>query len=291
MLRRPQPHRKALRTLGLSVLLLLSTRALATEPETTSLAFGISLNGPPLAFKRDGVIKGLQIDLARALAEALERDLQLKQLPESRITDALRGGRVDLIFSALPGQELDALGLVPSVPVLATGQMALTRTQDISRFPRLIDLKLTDARVGYKRASLGARFAEAQLPRAERVPFGSAAEGITALRDGGIDVFIHDATMAWLLAADPDETELSAIYRPLTNEQMRLVTRGEDAGLRQELNRILSSWMRSGRLEQFISRWIPVQIRISSRISRRGPAVQPSSTPTAPKPANRPGTT
>jgi ABC-type amino acid transport substrate-binding protein len=223
---------------------------------------GISIDSPPLAYKRDGVIRGLEVDLARALAEALERDLRLIRLPGISMIDALRGGRIDLAFSSLPGDELEALGLAASIPILATGQMAMVRTQDIGRFARLIDLKLTDARVGYQRASLGARFVQARMPNAERVPFAGTTDGLEALRNADVDVFIHDATTAWLLAADPNELKLSAIYRALTDDRLRPITRAEDIGLRQELNRILASWERSGELERLISRWIPVQIRV-----------------------------
>lgn len=263
----------------------------AAETPRAALAVGISVDAPPLAFRRNGVVKGLIVDLARGLADALERDLQLRRIPERRLTDALRGGRIDVMFSQRPPAELDALGLATSSPLLATGQMALVRSDELDRFPRPIDVKLTTAKVGYERGSLGARFVQARLPRAERVPFADAAAGLAALRAGDIDLLIHDATTAWTLAADPDETELIGLYQALSDEQLRLVTRREDASLRRELERVLDDWRRSGRLARLISRWLPIQIRVGEHISPAHRPAAPSSARAAPRPAARRDTT
>ncbi|WP_462321399.1 substrate-binding periplasmic protein [Halochromatium sp.] len=267
----PGPHRHR-RWLDLAIilcpLLLMPIQGLAAATSPQALAFAISLNSPPLAFKRGGVVKGLEVDLARALAAALERELSLHALPEPRLIDALRGGRVDILLSALPGEELTALGLTASTPVLDSGQMAIIRTEDLARFPRVIDLKLTDERVGYQRASLGARLVQARLPRAERVPFADATAAIAALRAREITVFIHDATTAWALAANPNETELTGLFRPLSREQLRFVTRSEETQLQRELAQVLDEWRRSGELERMIRRWIPIQIRISDDLNR-----------------------
>jgi len=266
--------------------------ALAVSPLDAALLVGISADRPPFAFSRNGVLRGLEVDLAHELADALKRDHRLRQLPEGRLIDALRGGRIDLTFSELPPAELQALGLHGGVPVLATGQMAVIRSEDFGRFPRLLDLKLTSARVGYVRGTLGARLVHEKLVNAERIPVSSAEEGLAALRAGGIEVFIHDAATAWLLAADPQEDELSAIFRPLSQAQLRLVTRSEDQSLRLEIDRILDAWRRLGRLQRLLHRWIPVQIRLGERIRTQGlPPERRSSAQAAPSPASRRGTT
>ncbi|MBK5939202.1 substrate-binding periplasmic protein [Halochromatium roseum] len=270
---------------ALCVLLLLLSQDLAAATSLTTIAFAVNIESPPLAFKQGGVVKGLEIDLARALAAALELELSLHALPEPRLMDALRGGRVDVALSALPRDELAALGLATSQSVLDSGQMAIIRTDDLTRFPRLIDLKLTSERVGYQRGSLGARLVQAQLPRAERVPFAHANEGLAALRDGEITVFIHEATTAWSLAADPEETALTAVFQPLSTEKWRFITRTEDAQLRRGLNRVIDAWQRSGELERIIRRWIPIQIRVKDRFSQYQEPDSPWSGRAVPRPA------
>lgn len=266
--RRRRHSRVYLATVLAGILLALGHDLTAATPPPT-LAFAISLDIPPLAFKRGGVVKGLEVDLARALATALELELSLRALAERRLIDALRGGRIDVVLSALPAEELDALGLATSGRVLNSGQIAIIRTEDLTRFPRLIDLKLTRERVGYERASLGARLVQARLPRAERVPFADAKTGLAALRAREIAIFIHDATTAWGLAADPEETELTGLFQPLAVEPLRFVIRAEESQLRREIDQALEAWRRSGELERIIRRWIPIQIRVNDRLSRQ----------------------
>jgi len=131
--------------LGLALLLpaILSAQPIS-EVERATLRLGVSASGAPLAFFDQGVLRGLIVDLARALAETLDRELQVQEMPEARLVDALRGGRLDLILSTLPETDLAALGLAASTPLFETGQMALIRTADIGRFGRPVDLIITD---------------------------------------------------------------------------------------------------------------------------------------------------
>lgn len=241
---------------------LLAAAASAASAEIATLSFGVAADAPPLAFTEDGVLRGLEIDLARALADALGRELRIRALPQRRLLDSLRGGGVDVVLSSLDDAEITALRLAVSAPVLATGQMALVRAEELPRFPRLFDLLSTDARVGYERGSPGARFVQDRMPNAERVPLASAAEGIGALRSGDIALFIHDALTVWAVAADRDEAQLVGLFRPLTQERLAWVVRADDEPLRRSIDAVLADWRRTGALAAMIERWMPVQIEI-----------------------------
>ena len=245
----------------LAMLPCISTVVGAAE-DRASLRFGVSAGGAPMAFFDHGVLRGLEVDLARNLADAMKAQLRLQEMPQPRLIDALRGGRIDLVLSTLPETDLRALGLVASETLLSTGQMALIRAEDVATFGRLLDIITTGARVGYQRGSAGARFVQANLPNAERVPVADATWGIAALRAGDIDLFIHDATTVWAIATDPDETELIGIFRPLTEERLAWVMRAEDEVLQRNVNNIISAWRKSGSLNGLINRWIRTQVEV-----------------------------
>ena len=126
----------------------------------------------------------------------------------------------------------------------------------------MLDIITTGARVGYQRGSAGARFVQAKPANAERVPVADATWGIAALREGDIDLFIHDATTVWAIAGDPDETELLGIFRPLTEERLAWVMRAEDEVLQRNVNNIISAWHESGSLNVLINRWIRTQVEV-----------------------------
>jgi ABC-type amino acid transport substrate-binding protein len=137
----------------------------------------------------------------------------------------------------------------------------LIRDEDIATFGRAVDIITTTARVGYQRGSAGARFVQANLPEAERVPVADPVWGIAALRAGDIDIFIHEATTIWAVAANPDETALLGIFRPLTDERLSWVMRAEDELLRRNVDFIIRAWRDSGKLTGLINRWIRIQVR------------------------------
>jgi polar amino acid transport system substrate-binding protein len=216
-----------------------------------------------MAFFERGVLRGLEVDLARALADSLGRELQLKEMPEPRLIDGVRGGRVDLILSALPDGDLEALGLRAVSALLETGQMALIRIDEASRYSRPIDLMTTSARVAYQWGTSGARFVQAHFPNAERIPYPDAQSAVAALRAGDVDVVVHDATTAWAIAADAREDDVMGVFSPLAVEHLAWVAREEDALLRRSVDAVLSDWRSSGRLQEIINRWIRIRVQVS----------------------------
>lgn len=235
----------------------------SAAPTRPSLRLGVSASGPPLAYFEQGVLRGLIVDLARALADDLDRDLQVQEMPEARLVDALRGGRIDLMLSTLPQADLQALGLAASDSLFRTGQMALVRAADIARFARPVDIITTEARVGYQQGTAGARFVQNRMPRAERVPVTDVADGIEALRTDDLDIFIHDAPTVWAVAAHSSEEQLLGIFQPLTDARAAWVVRSEEQLLLASIALVLRQWRDSGRLSRLVNRWIGTRVEVA----------------------------
>ncbi|MCG6941016.1 MAG: transporter substrate-binding domain-containing protein [Thiohalocapsa sp.] len=235
----------------------------AAAPERPSLRLGVSASGPPLAFFDQGVLRGLAVELAQALAEALDQELQVQEMPEARLANALRGGRIDLMISTLPQTDLDALGLAASAALFQSGQMALIRAADIGRFRRSVDIITTSARVGYQQGTAGARFVQSRMPTAQQVPFADVIDGIAALRQGDIDLFIHDAPTIWAVATDAAEEQLLGMFQPLSQARAAWTVRAEDQRLLSDIDRVVQQWRDSGRLSRMVNRWMPVRIEVA----------------------------
>jgi ABC-type amino acid transport substrate-binding protein len=215
----------------------------------------------PLAGTEHGVLSGLAIDLARRLTEQLDMELRLSLIPRRDLIAALKGGRIDLILTTLPEAELRALRLLPSAPLLHTGQLALVLQDNIERFPRLIDVLLTDGRVGFERGTAAARAVHQRLPKARRRPFATAREALQALHRSEIDVLVLDAPRAWNRLADSRETALIALLDPLCEETMVWAARESDRSLIVRINAAIAHWRQDATLTRLISRWIPMRIQ------------------------------
>jgi len=224
---------------------------------------GITPNYPPLAFERDGRIVGVEPDLAEAVGKVLGSKLVLTPIAWEDLPDALASREVDVIMSGVSVTERRKKTVAFTRPYLTIGQMALVRTDDLSRLAEPGALDRTGVRVGVQRLTTGAAYARAELNKATVVEFGSADSGIEALREKRIDAFIHDAPTVWRLTSrfdsDPSRT-LAGLYRPLTKEELAwAVRRDEAATLGAALDAALAKLRADGTLEQVLDRWITVR--------------------------------
>ncbi len=130
--------------------------------EPGMLSFAVALTGKPFAYRENGELRGFEIDVARAVAQAHGLELRVEQVGRGALLDTLTEGGVDAINT-------HALARVPhtvdTVPYLVVGDHALVlrgnpfrirRVEDLSgrivattsgstgeRFARDVDLRLT----------------------------------------------------------------------------------------------------------------------------------------------------
>ena len=252
-------------------LVLLGCSSLATEtPEPAAstgrspqlMRVGIDPDYPPIAYKEDGKLQGIEVVLARQMGRELGKDVELVETPWEQLIPALNAGKIDVIMSGMSITEERKRLVSFTEPYMRVGQMAIIRSEDIGRLSSPRALYETPLRVGFVAGTTGALFVESNLSRAQPVALKSGEAGIPALRAGQIDVFIHDAPTAWRLAADPMETEVVALYWPLTEEQLAWAVRKSDVQLRDELDAMIGRWKKSGRLQATLNQWIPVRVEI-----------------------------
>jgi polar amino acid transport system substrate-binding protein len=223
---------------------------------------GIDPDYPPIAYKQDGKLEGIEVMLARQMGKDLRKEVRLVETPWEQLIPALNAGKIDVIMSGMSiTQEREHL-VSFTEPYMRVGQMAIIRTEDIGRLSSPRALYETKLQVGFVAGTTGALFVESNLGQAQQVPLKSAEAGIPALRARQIDVFIHDAPTAWRLASDPMENEVVALYWPLTEEKLAWAVRKSDVQFRDELDAMIERWRKSGRLQATLNQWIPVRVEI-----------------------------
>ena len=117
---------RRLRTLALVLIALVAAPAASAHyvnlnqalHNENTLTVGIALTGQPFAYKRDGVLRGFEVEMARAVAEAHGLALELVRLPRAKLAAALAAGEVDTA-NTLAMQEEPAD--IKTVPYLVVG--------------------------------------------------------------------------------------------------------------------------------------------------------------------------
>ena len=224
------------------------------------LRVGIAPNYPPIAFKQQGILTGLEADCARGLEVELGRHVELVELDWEALIPALESGKIDVIMSGMSITEARARRVRFVSYYLRVGQMAMFRKADQIQLSSPTLLTMTRRRVGFVAGTTGAAYVQGNLPQAQYVPFGSADEGLQALRAGDIDVFIHDALTAWRIGDNEAEDTVMSSFSPLTEEYLAWAVRPTDEALHHDLEAVLERWRRSGRLQELFHKWLKFRV-------------------------------
>jgi polar amino acid transport system substrate-binding protein len=175
-------------------------------------------NYPPIIFKQQGRLTGLEADLARGLDGELGRRVELVELDWEDLIPALEDGRIDVIMSGMSITEARAQHVRFVTHYLRIGQMAIIRKADSLLLGSPSMLADTTRRVGFSAGTTGATYVKENMPQAEQVPMTSADAALDALRAGTIDAFIHDAVTAWRVGENESTDTLTTTFSPLTEE-------------------------------------------------------------------------
>jgi ABC-type amino acid transport substrate-binding protein len=216
---------------------------------------------PPLAFKDDGALAGVEPDFARRLGERLGRPVIFIELPWEELLPALGDGRADVVMSGMSMTAERARRARFIEPYLRVGQMALVRAADYDRLAAPGALDRAGVRVGFLRATTSEAYADAALAAATRQGFDDTDAGVAALRGGRIDAWIQDAPGIWRLTGGflSDEKQLRGLFRPLTEEHLAWAVRPDDAALGDVLDATVRAWQADGTRDDVIDDWITVR--------------------------------
>jgi ABC-type amino acid transport substrate-binding protein len=243
--------------LGL-LLLLAAGAAVAAD----ALRVGMSADYPPLVFKRDGRIVGIEADSARAVGEIIGRKIEMVDMPFERLIPALLAGDIDVIMSGLSVTAKRSEQVTFTDSYMLVGQMAILHKDKLARFAQPWTIYQPGVRVGVEKGTTGAAFAQRELPEAEIRYYPDSAAAFEGLRQDEIDLYIHDAPTSWQLATSRENSDLISLYSPMTEEMLAWAVRPDNAVLAGELNRALITMKANGTLQYILNRWIPVRVEV-----------------------------
>jgi len=227
-----------------------------------ALRVGLSPDYPPLAYKQDGRVVGIEADNARAVGEILARPITLVELPFEQLIPALTAGRIDVIMSGLSVTADRSKQVTFTDAYMRVGQMAILHKDKVARFAQPWSIYREGVRVGVERGTTGDAFAQRELKDAKITYYENSDAAFAGLRRDEIDLYVHDAPTSWQLAQSMENDDLISLYAPLTEEMLAWAVRPEDAALAAELNQALALMKSNGTLQYILNRWIPVKIEV-----------------------------
>ena len=226
-------------------------------PDESILRVGVSVKAPPMIFKHNQQIVGLEADFARELAAYLKRKPVFVELNWKDQIPALENNRIDIIMSGMTITELRKMRISFADPYFVSGQMAMIRSMDTLKYVTL----LQSGRIGYVWRTTGESFVKQYFPGTQKSGFSDSEDGVKALINKKIDVLVHDGPIILFHASKYEPKGVTPVYRLLTEEFLAWGIRRENVQLREDVNQFLNKMKKDGQLDTMIQQWIPLVTR------------------------------
>lgn len=220
------------------------------------LRVGLDPTFPPFENDDGQGLDGLDVDLARALADDLGLQVEFTYFGYDGLYDALAADKVDVLISALvivPGRMRDfaysdSYYDAGEILIMAADAVGIESKDDLSGHTLAVELGA--------RGHVEATSWERRLTDLVIRPYNSSAEAMAAVAAEEADVALVDSVSGRLyLMTRPG---LRRSERPATSEPYAMVVRADDMVLLTKLNERLADLRSSGRLEQIVSKWLGV---------------------------------
>ena len=218
------------------------------------LRVGLDPTYPPFEIDEGDGLRGIDVDLARALTADLGLVAEFHYFGYDGLYDALRTEKVDVLISALvivPGQTKD---FAYSDSYYNAGEILVVRQND-NEITQMADMNGRFLAVelgaqGHVEATIWAR----QIPDLTIQPYDTPDAALTAVLDGSAHAALVDSISGRLFLRQ--HPSLKRLSEPVTVEPYALVVRRQDERLLEKLNASLGNLEETGQLNQIIITWL-----------------------------------
>jgi len=226
------------------------------DPDRPLLRIGCAPNYPPIIYKENGRITGLEAELAHLLAEELDCRPVFVEMDFDKLIPARLEDKIDIIISGMSITDQRRIRVAFTDPVLRVGQMALVRNEDYRTFDN-IGILVGKPVIAVEKGTTGALFVERNCRHATMKTYSSPEKAVQALIRKKVDVVMHDAPVIWWMASQHEADGITFQPQPFTNELIAWGISPQNHQLHEHVNAVLSRWIESGALDKCIARWLP----------------------------------
>ena len=233
-----------------------------TDPSASSggsgadspLRVGMDLSYPPFESRApDGSPTGVSVRMAGALAQHLDRELQIVSMSFDGLIPALKTGDIDLVISSMTANEKRRQSIDFSDPYVRTGLAILTPTN--SSISSLDDLKKPGTKLIVRLGTTGEMYAKKHLPDAKVTVLDQDAACVMEIVNGSGDAYIYDQLSIFRYHQKHSE-KTRALLNPIQEEFWAIgLAKGNDT-LRSSVNDFLEAYRASGAFDQLADEFL-----------------------------------
>ena len=224
--------------------------------ERGELLIGTSGNQPPLnATTKDGRIVGLEVDLARAMASAMDVKLRIITMPFSELLAAVQSGKVDVVLSGMTMTPQRNLKVAFVGPYFVSGKSLLSKLETMSSVADASEINSADMRLAALKGSTSQYFVERIIPKATLTLTQDYDQAVQLVRQGKIDALIADYPFCAISVFRYPEDHLVTLKTPFTFEPLGIALPAGDPLLVNWVENFLTMIEGTGVLFEITTKW------------------------------------
>ncbi|MBQ9407898.1 MAG: transporter substrate-binding domain-containing protein [Clostridia bacterium] len=236
----------------LALVLLMSVSAFAD-----TLTMGTNAAFPPYEYYEDGVIVGIDAEIAAAICEKLGYDLEILDMDFDGLISAVATGKIDFAMAGMtktPEREQN----VSFTATYATGVQSIIVPED-SPIQSLDDLYAADAsyKIGVQLGTTGDIYCTDDFGADSVLQFNTGADAVAALVAGKVDCVIIDNNPAKAFVEANEGLKL--LDTDYSEEEYAIAIALENTELLEKINGALEELIADGTIDQIIATYIPVE--------------------------------
>jgi len=220
------------------------------------LVVGTMGNMPPLNMtSKDGEIFGLEADLARMLAEAMDVKVKFVTKPFNELLPALQTGQVDMVLSGMTitperNRKVAFIG-----PYFISGKAFLTKVKTIAYADEASDVNKPDTKIVALKGSTSQAFAETYLDKTTLFTTGNYDEAVDMVLQEKADAMIADYPICIVSVFRYPDAGLLSVVTQLTYEPIGIAIPANDPLLMNWTHNTLNNIEGSGILDELKLKW------------------------------------
>lgn len=228
--------------------------SLVTEGKLT---VGTSPDFPPFENLENDEYVGLDMDLAKALADKLGLELELKSLNFDAIVPAVAaGGQVDLGISGItiePERE-EQVNFSDPYYIDDLGIVAMKDNADVTADTYADALNLAGVVIAVQSGTTGESYAQENFPNATTQPFTNATDCFAQMQAGNATAVITNKAVAAKMVADA-YTNAQVIKEIATGEEYGIAISKDNADLLAKVNDALKELTDDGTMDSIVNKY------------------------------------
>ena len=221
------------------------------------LVVGTAGSMPPLNMTtKDGQIIGIEVDLAKMIAGAMDVKLTLKPMHFNDLLPALERGEVDVVLSSMtmtPGRNLKFAFVGP---YFHSGKSILTKKKNVDDLDEIPKMNNPDKVLTALKGSTSQMFVERVLPKAKLVLADDYAQAVAMVRDDKAQAMVADYPICMVSVYRYPDDGLATLTKPISYEPIGVAVQANDPLLVNWLQNFFNYFEKTGELELLIQRWM-----------------------------------